>query len=161
MCVRQRLPDGLAGTCAFDWERRYNNEKAMERTTIWSTPAGGGEAHGRAETVVAFFYAAFGLAFSHGRRTPARSFPPPQAHYTRWCVPSRHSAFATMAGRLCRLWGGVASGEYDRRTQKKSGGGCHRSIALGFDQGVAGDRPHRFRVCASVPGTDATPPRIT
>jgi hypothetical protein len=58
--------------------------------------AGGGEAHGRAETVVAITYAAFGLAFTYGRRTPARSFPPPP--HTR----QKASGYLSQ-GRMCHL----------------------------------------------------------
>jgi hypothetical protein len=41
------------------------------------TTLGGGEARGRAETIVTVFDAGSGLAFFYGRRTPARNFPPP------------------------------------------------------------------------------------
>jgi hypothetical protein len=106
---------------------------------------GGGEAHGRAGRSSPFPTQALGLAFTYGRRTPARSFPPPpypakaSGHRGTGAVPSHNRmplpvARTSSASNGLRLRGtvpvtGIAPGEYYRRTQRNGEGGWHRPIA--------------------------------
>jgi hypothetical protein len=62
-----------------------------------------------------------------------------------------------IAGCLCPVWGGVAPGRCNRRTQRNGVGGCPWNTARTPLRAVSTGRPRRFCVCAPVPGTGATP----
>jgi hypothetical protein len=71
-------------------------------------------------TVVAFPYAGSGLAFTYGRRTPARSFPPRQAqHQTGIMLHGCYRQCAVYPRARCRLCSQTAAGSRpDRRSIK-------------------------------------------
>jgi hypothetical protein len=103
---------------------RFYRQEPWSISLALSVPASRRKARGRAETVVTVSDAAFGLAFSHGRRhngtprgchyAPARSFPPPAGTaasrlYAPWRLPIWRPAISVKArvpavvGGSCQL----------------------------------------------------------